>query len=121
MAISIRLRLTAWYAAALLLGLAIFAFAMSVSLQKHLIAGVDVRLAQRIQGLQAALGAEAKIRDRAKLQQELVEFVHEIPDGGLVQLRELQGALLLPSPKQRVLPPPAAGRTSPYTERIYGR
>jgi two-component system heavy metal sensor histidine kinase CusS len=121
MRISIRQRLTAWYAAALLLGLGIFALGMWVSLQERLIAGVDGRLRQRIQGLETALGAEAEIRDRMQLQQELGEFVREIPDGGLVQLRETSGVLLLPSPKQPVLPPPAAGQTAPYTERIDGR
>jgi heavy metal sensor kinase len=121
MRISIRQRLTAWYAAALLIGLGIFALGMWVSLQERLIAGVDTRLAQRIQGLETALGAEAEIRDRAQLQQELGEFVREIPDGSLVQLRETSGLLLLPSPKQPVLPPVAAGQTAPYTERINDR
>ncbi len=119
--ISIRQRLTAWYAIALLFGLGIFALAMWVELQERLIAGVDARLTQRIQGLVTAIGAEAKIRDHAQLQQELAEFVGEISDGSLVQLRETSGLLLLPSPKQPVLPPPAAGQTAPYTERIEGR
>jgi two-component system heavy metal sensor histidine kinase CusS len=121
MRISIRQRLTAWYAAALLLGLAIFALGMWAELQERLIAGVDARLTQRIQGLETALGAEAEIRDHVQLQQELTEFVREIPDGSLAQLRDPSGVLLLPSPKQRVLPPPAAGQTAPYTERIDGR
>lgn len=110
MRISIRQRLTAWYAAALLLGLGIFALGMWVSLQERLIAGVDARLSQRMKGLQTALGPEAKIRDRIRLQQELAEYVGEISDGSLVQLRETSGVLLLPSPKQPAMPPPR-GRT----------
>jgi heavy metal sensor kinase len=82
---------------------------------------VDARLTQRLQGLETALGAEAEIRDRAQLQQELGEFLREVPDGSLVQLREASGALLLPSPKQPVLPPAASGQTMPYTERVDGR
>jgi two-component system heavy metal sensor histidine kinase CusS len=120
MRISIRQRLTAWYAAALLLGLGIFALGMWVSLQERLIAGVDGRLRQRIQGLETALGAEAEIRDRAQLQQELAEFVREIPDGSLVQLRDAAGAVLLASSKQKALPP-IGGRSAPYTENIDGR
>jgi heavy metal sensor kinase len=120
MRISIRQRLTAWYAAALLLGLGIFALGMWVALQERLIAGVDSRLAQRIQGLETALGAEAEIRDRAQLQQELAEFVREIPDGSLVQLRDAAGAVLLASSKQKALPP-IGGRSAPYTENIDGR
>jgi heavy metal sensor kinase len=120
MRISIRQRLTAWYAAALLLGLGIFALGMWVALQERLIAGVDGRLRQRIQGLETALGAEAEIRDRAQLQQELAEFVREIPDGSLVQLRDAAGAVLLASSKQKALPP-IGGRSAPYTENIDGR
>ena len=120
MRISIRQRLTAWYAAALLLGLGIFALGMWVQLRERLIAGVDARLTQRIQGLETALGAQAEIRDRAQLQEELAEFVRETPDGSLVQLRDAAGAVLLPTPNQHVLRPPA-GRRAPYTERIDGR
>ena len=120
MRISIRQRLTAWYAAALLLGLGIFALGMWVALQERLITGVDGRLRQRIQGLETALGAEAEIRDRAQLQQELAEFVREIPDGSLVQLRDAAGAVLLASSKQKALPP-IGGRSAPYTENIDGR
>ena len=120
MHISIRQRLTAWYAAALLLGLGIFALGMWVQLRERLIAGVDARLTQRIRGLETALGAPAEIRDRAQLQEELAEFVREIPDGSLVQLRDAAGAVLRPTPNQDVLRPPA-GRRAPYTERIDGR
>ena len=109
MRISIRQRLTAWYAAALLLGLGIFALGMWVSLQERLIAGVDARLSQRMKGLETALGPEAKIRDRLQLQQELAEYVGEVSDGSLVQLRETSGVLVLPSPKQPALPPSASG------------
>jgi len=120
MRISIRQRLTLWYAAALLIGLGIFALGMWVELQERLISGVDARLAQRVQGLQTALGAEAEIRDRARLQQELAEFVREIPDGSLVQLRDAAGAVLLPAPSQQVLGHPA-GRSAPYTENTGSR
>jgi signal transduction histidine kinase len=46
--ISIRLRLTAWYSAVLLLGLALFGFGMWWALEQRLIAGVDTGLAQRV-------------------------------------------------------------------------
>lgn len=97
MRMSIRQRLTAWYAAALLFGLCIFALGMWVSLQQRLIAGVDSRLSQRMKGLDTALGTDAKIRDRVQLQRELAEYVGEISDGSLVQLRDASGVLVLPS------------------------
>ena len=56
--ISIRLRLTAWYSVVLLLGLALFGLGMWWALEQRLIAGVDTRLAQRVQGLRSALEAE---------------------------------------------------------------
>lgn len=120
MRISIRQRLTVWYAAALLIGLGIFAAGMWVELEERLISGVDARLAQRIRGLETALGAEADIRDRVQLQQELAEFVRDVPDGSLVQLRDAAGAVILPTQSQHVLSLPA-GRTAPYTQSIAGR
>ncbi len=106
MRLSIRLRLTAWYAAALLAGLALFGSAMWIALEQRLIAGVDLRLAQRVEGLRSALGPDAGIKDRTQLQQELSEFVREIPDGGLVQLRDSSGTVLLPLSAQPVFPSP---------------
>jgi two-component system heavy metal sensor histidine kinase CusS len=111
--ISIRLRLTIWYSAVLLLGLALFGFGMWFALEQRLIAGVDTRLAQRVQGLRSALGAENEIKDRGQLQQELSEFASEIPDGGTIQLRDRSGAFILPFPNQTVFPQDsAAGRTA---------
>ena len=120
MRLSIRQRLTAWYAAALLFGLSVFAFSMWISLRQRLIAGVDARLAQRIQGLQAAVGNEANIRDRTQLLRELDEFLREAPDSSLVQLRDPSGAILLPVAGQPILRP-ASGRPMPYTEVVSGR
>jgi heavy metal sensor kinase len=117
MRLSIRQRLTAWYAAALLLGLIVFGFTMWFSLRQRLVAGVDARLAQRLQGMRAAL--EPEIRDRARLQRELSEFSREVPDSSLVQLRDPSGAVLSPDPGQPVLRPPA-GRAAPYTETVTG-
>jgi heavy metal sensor kinase len=116
--LSIRQRLTAWYAAALLLGLIVFGFSMWVSLRQRLIAGVDARLAQRLQGLKSAL--EPEIRDRARLRKELAEFVREVPDSSLVQLRDSSGAILSAVAGQPVLRV-ASGHATPYTEFLAGR
>ncbi len=110
MRLSIRLRLTAWYATALLAGLALFGAGMWIALEQRLVAGVDLRLAQRIQGLQTALGPDAEIKTRAQLQQELSEFVREVPDGSLVQLRDSAGTAMLPVPDQAVFPSLHEGR-----------
>ena len=120
--ISIRLRLTAWYSVVLLLGLALFGLGMWWALEQRLIAGVDTRLAQRVQGLRSALEAEGEIKDRARLQRELEEFASEIPDGGFIQLRDPAGALILPFPNQAVFPQDsAAGRSARCTVNLAGR
>ncbi len=118
MRLSIRMRLTAWYATALLAGLALFGAGMWIALEQRLVAGVDLRLAQRIEGLQTALGPDAEIKNGAQLQQELSEFIREVPDGSLVQLRDSAGTAMLPLPGQRVFPSPHQGR---YTIDIQGR
>src|SRR5260370_32617129 len=83
---------------------------MWIALEQRLVAGVDLRLAQRIQGLQTALGPDAEIKTRAQLQQELSEFVREVPDGSLVQLRDSAGTAMLPVPDQAVFPSLHEGR-----------
>ena len=120
--VSIRLRLTAWYSAVLLLGLALFGLGMWLALEQRLIAGVDTRLAQRVQGLRSALGAEGEIKDRGRLQRELSEFASEIPDDGFIQLRDGSGAFILPFPHQTVFPQESAGaRTMGRTVNLAGR
>ena len=120
MRISIRQRLTFWYAAALVAGLCAFGLVMWLSLQQRLVAGVDARLAERLQGIQTALGNEAEIPDRLHLQQELDEFAREVPDGGIIQLRDPTGGVILPSGARPVLGS-QVGRHSPYTEEVAGR
>jgi len=95
--ISIRLRLTVWYAVALMLGLALFGLVMWLAVEHRSMAGVDARLAQRLAGLQTALKAESGIGNRAHLQRELAELVSGYPDGSLIQLRDAAGDFLLPA------------------------
>jgi heavy metal sensor kinase len=116
--VSIRLRLTAWFSLAMLAGLAVFGFAMWFALQQRLMAGVDARLAQRVEGLRHALGGEPGIKDRAQLQQELAEFAAEVPEGGLVQLRDRSGLLILPSPGQLSFPNGSAEPFRTLTARL---
>jgi heavy metal sensor kinase len=91
---------------------------MWVSLRQRLVAGVDARLAQRLQGLKMALDPE--IRDRDHLQKELAEFLREVPDSSLLQLRDSSGAIFSPVGGQPILRP-ASGRIAPYTEVMSGR
>jgi hypothetical protein len=97
----------------------VFAFGMWISLWQRLIAGVDSRLAQRIQGLKAAVGSEAGIHDRTRLLRELDEFRREVPDSSLIQLRDSSGAILSSGEVQPILRP-ASGRSAPYTDVVSG-
>src|SRR5437016_8083932 len=99
---SIRLRLTAWYAAVLLLGLSLFGGTLWLMLDHHFMAGVDARLAQRVQGLRTVLELESRDKDPAQLQVELAEFAREVPDGSLMQLWDSAGKLILPSPNRLI-------------------
>lgn len=96
---SIRLRLTAWYALVLLLGLSLFGSGTWFALRSRLVAGVDTRLAQHIRGVET-IGLEGEKIDRQHVQRELSEFATETP-GALVQLRDPSGALIVPFPDQQ--------------------
>lgn len=93
---SIRLRLTAWYALVLLAGLALFGAGMWVALERRLVAGVDMQLAERIRGFETVLEVEGEGADRSQLQLEISEYAREIPEGGLMQVRDGAGVLLAP-------------------------
>jgi heavy metal sensor kinase len=66
------------------------------------------------------MALEPEIRDRARLARELAEFLQEVPDSSLVQLRDSSGAVVSPVAGQPVLRA-AAGRAAPYTEIVAGR
>jgi heavy metal sensor kinase len=97
---SIRLRLTLWYSAVLLAGLALFGGGMWLALEHRLMAQVDTRLEQRVDGLRAALNIEGGHAGREQLQEELSEFIREVPEGGFIQLSDARGSLLPPSPPE---------------------
>jgi heavy metal sensor kinase len=109
--LSIRFRLTVWYAAVLAAGLGLFGAAMWFALQYRLMAGVDRELAQRVQGLKTVLEVE-HVADRAQIATELSEFAEEVPNGELMQLSDSQGVLLAPSRELRLFA--AAGHQAGY-------
>ena len=100
MRLSIRQRLTAWYAAALLLGLSLFALGMWIASTSASSTG-STRASHSPSRSPHRPRSRAEIRDRAQLHQELAEFTREVPDGSLVQLREAPSAVPLPSAAPR--------------------
>ncbi len=117
---SIRLRLTAWYSAVLLLGLMVFGLAMWFSLEQFLIRGIDLRLTQRIDGLKMVLEVESPLVDRAHLQAELTEFTREVPNGGMIELRDGAGKQLLPAGRQPLLSEPMSPGQPTFQTLMHG-
>ena len=120
--LSIRLRLTLWYSAVLLAAFLVFGFGMWFALEHRLMAGVDTRLAQRLQGVENALGSAVEVRSKPELQAELSEFASETPPGEPIQLCDRAGRVMLPNPKQPAFTQKFAAQTgAPYTIERGGR
>lgn len=115
---SIRLRLTLWYSAVLLLGLAAFGAGMWFVLKQRLFAAVDATLQQRIQGLKTTLEVEAKL-PASDLRQELIEFASEVPEGTLMQLHDEHGVAILPAANTAWMPEDSGFRTVSHGGRTY--
>jgi heavy metal sensor kinase len=94
---SIRVRLTIWYSAVLLLGLLLFAGGLWFVVGQRLTAAVDARLAERAEGLRTVIEIESPLRNRRQLREELSEFTREVPEGNLIALRDSSGPLISPS------------------------
>jgi heavy metal sensor kinase len=91
-AVSIRLRLTAWYAGVLLVSLLLFGAGMWLALYQRLVTGIDTRLDQRVRGLVVALAKEGG--DRQHLYREIREAAEDVADGTVIELRGPTGTLL---------------------------
>ncbi len=91
---SIRLRLTLWYSAVLLLALVLFGGGMSWALEEHLGEGIDTRLSQRAEGIRTVLLTEWRGISREQLVEELSEVAHASPEGALIRVRDDHGPLL---------------------------
>jgi heavy metal sensor kinase len=95
---SIRVRLTLWYAAALILGLGLFSSLVWLSLRQRLLSELDQDLAGRaarfeqyFRGESAEVGDNAQLRDEAQLKDELDEFCQALPPSSYVDLRGSSG------------------------------
>jgi heavy metal sensor kinase len=118
-AVSIRLRLTAWYAGVLLVSLLLFGGGLWLALSQRLLSGIDTRLDQRAGGLTAALGREG--RDRQHLCREIREAAEDLADGTVIELRDSAGALMQSTSDTVLLPRrlPASG-TGHQTVDVHG-
>jgi hypothetical protein len=76
---SIRLRLTIWYSAVLLLGLAAFGAGMWFVLSHRMMGVIEANLAERVGGLRTVIELEGTAK-ASHLRQELWEFTREVPE-----------------------------------------
>jgi heavy metal sensor kinase len=93
---SIRFRLTGWYSLALTAGLAVFALAIWVSMERSLTSEIDRALAARAKGFGAFVQREMA-EGTLTLQEEIQEYAGALPAGSAVQIRGSGGELLLDS------------------------
>ena len=89
---SIRVRLTLWYAAALLLLLSLFSGLLWLAMRQRLLSELDQDLAGRAGRFEQYFrGESAEVDDNAQLQDELEEFCQALPPGSSVHLRGSNG------------------------------
>ncbi|HJZ96940.1 MAG TPA: ATP-binding protein [Candidatus Solibacter sp.] len=93
MRISIRWRLTLWYALVMVVAFSILSSTTWYALRERLITAVKARLEQRLEGMRRVL-RNPEIETREQLTKELDEFFTEIPDTALVQVRDRTGGLV---------------------------
>ena len=85
---SIRFRLTLWYAGALVLGLGLFSGLVWASLRERLFAELDQDLAGRSARFEQYFrGESAEVADSSQLRDELDEFCQALPPESYVDLR----------------------------------
>jgi len=91
---SIRFRLTAWYTAILLAGLALFGMGTWIAVSVSVTQAVDQSLRNRVDALKQFLETvpEQEVPDEVK------EFAMGAPEGNLFQVRDSEGRELLSSP-----------------------
>ncbi len=89
---SLRFRLTAWYAAILSIGLALFGGLVWFSLRERLLTEIDRDLNQRAQRFEQYFRAESEeTSSDAQLRDELQEFCQALPPSSSIELRGRSG------------------------------
>lgn len=114
--LSIRMRLTLWYAIVLLVGLLLFGTGLWFAVEHRLMGAVDQRLAQYVDGVRTVAEIEGPNATEAQLDEEMSEFAREIPEGTWLRVRDAQHQLLpLPgTPAPAALPDVAVDAVPRY-------
>ncbi len=102
-AASIRLRLTAWYAAVLAAGLILFSALLWISLRHALLSEVDRQLANRANGFELFLKSELAEVPAPPLKEELEEFCRALPPYSYLEVRGLDNRFAFSYPADSVM------------------
>jgi heavy metal sensor kinase len=92
---SIGAKLTLWYSAVLLAGLALFGGSIWVVVSHSLNAGIDETLAAQARGVATVLRTEYEPGETAHLREELSEYAEATPEGRWIEVRDPRGEVVV--------------------------
>ncbi len=92
---SIGARLTLWYSAVLLAGLALFGVSIWVVVNHRLMATIDESLLAQAKGVATVLGTEYEPSRPEHLKEELSEYVEATPEGRWIEVRDPGGEIVI--------------------------
>jgi len=120
-ALSIRVRLTAWYSLILALSLGVFGGFAYFAMRRSIQVAVDAGLRQRLDGLHVIIAKSAP-QGEAELQDELGEFDAGQGGGGRVRVADATGRELYASPgmESSSAADQGAGGFRPFTKKFHG-
>ncbi len=94
---SVRLRLSAWYALALLACLGLFGLVTWIAVYSSITHGIDQALDRRMEAVRLFLEYAADSIPPAEWPEELHEFAMGLPEGNFLEVRDANGTVLLPA------------------------
>jgi heavy metal sensor kinase len=109
----IRVRLTAWYAALLLLFLLVFGVTVDVAMRAAVHAGVDYDLQVRMRGVEAFMQKQVPRHPKAALPHQFEEHVSVRPGGEMVQVADGSHQWIFQAESIRGLQLPMSGPSGP--------
>jgi heavy metal sensor kinase len=90
-------RLTLWYSAVLLAGLALFGVSIWVVVNHRLMATIDESLLAQAKGVGTVLESEYRPSRPEHLKRELAEYVEATPEGRWIEVRDPRGEIVIAS------------------------
>lgn len=117
--VSIRFRLTVWYATVLAAGLIVFAALIWLSLRQILMSELDESLASRAHNLELFLRSELAEKPPPPLKDEVDEFCQAFPLGTYLRVLQKHGDFAFSYPHAVPLPRAPNGSPDGYTNLVW--